>query len=191
MGRGGFSNVFKAYDRKSRQLVAIKVLHGQYTEDRSRRERFFRGARKMSELQHEGVVRVIEPRIKDEGYYYFVMEFVEGGDLQHAVLEGRIKDLGVLQQVARSLDFAHQEGIVHRDVKPANILLTDQGEAKLSDFDLVRAFDTTGGTRTGSMLGTFLYMAPEAMHEAKDVGAEADISTPRRASRTHSSRPRR
>ncbi len=89
--------------------------------------------------------------------------------------EGRIIDLEILRQVARALDFAHARGIVHRDVKPANILLTGDGDAKLTDFDLVRAFDTTGGTRTGSMLGTFLYMAPEAMHQAKEVGPAADV----------------
>ena len=175
LGRGGFANVFKAYDRESCQLVAVKVLHGQYAQDRSRRGRFFRGARKMAELQHHGIVRVIEPKLEDDGYWFFVMEYAGGGDLRQAVLEDRIRDLTILRDVAEALDFAHRQGVVHRDVKPANILLTDEGEAKLTDFDLVRAADTTGGTRTGRMLGTFLYMAPEAMHQAKDIDSSADV----------------
>ncbi|MCP3964595.1 MAG: protein kinase [bacterium] len=175
LGRGGFSSIFKAYDRKNQQLVAAKVLHGQYVNDRSHRERFFRGARKMSELQHEGIVRVIEPKLEDGGYHFFVMEYVEGGDLRQAVLDGRLTDLAILRDIAHALDFVHQKGIVHRDVKPANILLTLDGHAKLTDFDLVRAFDTTGGTRSGSMLGSFLYMAPESMHQAKDVDSAADV----------------
>ncbi len=175
LGRGGFSSVFKAYDREQHQGVAVKVLHGQYAEDKSRRERFFRGARKMAQLQHQGIVRVIEPKLEDGGYHFFVMELASGGDLRQAVMNGSVTDLAVLRQIAEVLDFAHRSGVVHRDVKPANILLTAGGEAKLTDFDLVRAFDTTGGTRTGSMLGTFLYMAPEAMHQAKDVDARADV----------------
>ena len=178
LGRGGFATVFKAYDRQTRQLVAVKVLHGQYAQDRSRRERFFRGARKMAQLQHQGVVRVIEPDQEESGYHFFVMEFVDGGDLRRAVLDGRLVGVsGVqrLREVARALDFAHRQNIIHRDIKPANILLTSKAETKLTDFDLVGALDTTGGTRTGSMLGSFLYAAPEAMMQAKDLDGRGDV----------------
>ncbi len=175
LGKGGFSSVFKAYDRRSCQLVAVKVLHGHHVHDRSRRERFFRGARQMAQLQHQGIVRVIEPELEDVGYHFFVMELAKGGDLHRAVLDGRTIGLEILRDVAEALDFAHRAGLVHRDVKPANILLTEDGRAKLTDFDLVRAFDTTGGTKTGSMLGTFLYASPEALQQAKDVDASTDI----------------
>ena len=178
LGRGGFSTVFKAYDKKTRRLVAVKILHTHHSQDRSRRERFFRGARKMGDLQHQGIVQVLEARAEDSGYHYFVMELVEGGDLRAAVRKGEISEtsgLEILRQVAEALDFAHQRDVVHRDVKPANILLSAEGNAKLTDFDLVRALDTTGGTQTGSMLGTFLYMAPEAMERAKEAGSRADI----------------
>ena len=178
LGRGGFSTVFKAYDRRHSGLVAVKVLHPQYAQDRSRRERFFRGARKMGELQHQAIVRVIEPQEEDEGYHYFVMEYVEGGDLRQAVKAGRIRGhegLALLGEVAEALDLAHRRGVIHRDVKPANILLTTDGRAKLTDFDLVRALDTTAGTRTGSTLGTVLYAAPEAMLMAETADVSADV----------------
>ncbi len=175
LGKGGFSTVFEAYDRRTRKSVAVKVLHGQHAQDRSRRERFSRGAQRMAQLQHQGIVGVIEPELEDGGYHFFVMELAAGGDLRRAVLGGRVTGVEILLDVARGLDFAHRSDLVHRDVKPANILLTEDGRAKLSDFDLVRADDTTGGTKTGSMLGTFLYAAPEALQEAKDVQASADI----------------
>ncbi len=177
-GRGGFATVFKAYDRQGQELVAVKVLHGQLARDRTRRERFFRGARKMAQLQHQGIVRVIEPQLEESGYQFFVMEYVDGGDLRQAVLEGRltgVSGLNALRPVAEALGFAHSKKIVHRDVKPANILLTATGEAKLTDFDLVRAHDSTGGTRTGRMLGTIPYVAPEAMTHAKSVDEQADL----------------
>ena len=178
LGRGGFATVFQAYDQRDVRLVAVKVLHGQYASDRSRRERFFRGARKMSQLQHQGIVRVVEQQIEDAGYHAFAMEYVDGGDLRRAVVEGRlsgVEGLRTLRPVTEALDFAHAQDIVHRDVKPANILLTATGKSKLTDFDLVRAHDTTGGTRTGRMLGSFLYAAPEAMRQAKEVDAKADL----------------
>ncbi len=152
LGRGGFATVWKAYDRKVRGEVAVKVLHGQFGEDRTRLERFFRGARKMSELNHEGIVRVLEERLDDGGYHFFAMEYVPGGDLRQAVLEKRLapeRVVPLLCEVAAALGFAHQRGIVHRDVKPANILLDAEGRPKLTDFDLVRAFDTTGGPGAG------------------------------------------
>jgi formylglycine-generating enzyme required for sulfatase activity len=177
IGQGGFARVWKAWDRRGRSYVAIKVLHGQYAADRTRRERFFRGARHMARLSHPNVVRVIEGECEDSGFHFFVMEYVGGGDFRHAVLAGRLSPedrLRIILETGDALAYAHGEGIVHRDVKPGNVLLDVQGRAKLTDFDLVRAADTTGGTRT-TMLGTFLYAAPEAMVDARQAGAPADV----------------
>ena len=121
VGRGGFASVFKAYDRKRRRPVAVKVLHGQWGRDRSRKERFFRGARKMRELQHQAIVGVFEEKLEDGEYYFFVMEYVEGGDLRSAVRSGRLggeSGLSVIRPVAEALSCAHERGIIHRDVKP-------------------------------------------------------------------------
>ncbi len=178
IGRGGFAEVWKAYDGgKKRDMVAVKVLHGQHAHDRSRRERFFRGARHMARLHHQGIVRVVEEDCEDGGFHFFVMEYLPGGDLRDAVLAGGLalgERLRLVAEVGDALAFAHTEGVVHRDVKPGNVLLDRDGRAKLADFDLVRAADSTGGTRTG-MLGTVVYAAPELMHRAQDAGPAADV----------------
>ncbi len=177
LGRGGFATIYQAFDTRARRLVAVKVLHGQYGDDKSRVQRFFRGARKMAELQHQGIVQVIEPELVDEGHHFFVMEFLPGGDLRQCVLNGGIdaeRALDLTLEVGAALAFAHGHAIIHRDIKPANIVLDRAGSPKLTDFDLVHAGDTTGGTRTG-VLGTFGYAAPEQMQRPQDVDARADV----------------
>lgn len=177
VGRGGFATVWKAFDRKSGGFVAVKVLHGQFAQDAHRRERLFRGARKMSELNHPNIVRVIESECEDQGFFYYVMDYMVGGDLYRGVLEGRIdlpRALDCVEAVAGALELAHQRKFVHRDVKPQNILLGDDGIPALTDFDLVQAGDTTGGTKTGA-LGTLLYAAPEQNEDARNVDARADV----------------
>jgi serine phosphatase RsbU (regulator of sigma subunit) len=177
IGRGGFATVWKAWDEERLKLVAVKVLHGLHAEDRTRRERFFRGARKMTELGHPGIVRVLEAHLEEGGHYAFVMEYLEEGDLREAVLGGKLpleKVLPLILEAGEALAFAHRKGVIHRDVKPANILL-DEGHPKLTDFDLVRALDTTGGTQTQGHLGTFLYTAPEILSDARSAGPATDV----------------
>ncbi|KYF78762.1 hypothetical protein BE18_09435 [Sorangium cellulosum] len=177
LGRGGFATVWSAFDRERRERVAVKVLHSDLARDPQRRERFFRGARVMARLGHESVVRVLCEQGEDGGFLYFVMEFMTGGDLHHAVIKGEVvpkRAIRIILSIGEALSEAHAKGIVHRDVKPANILLDEAREPRLTDFDLVAVGDTTGGTRTGA-LGTYLFAAPEQMHNAKDVDARADV----------------
>lgn len=177
VGQGGFANIWKAHDRELRKTVAIKVLHTNLAGDVERRERFFRGARRMTELQHPGVVHVIEQHGEDGGYHYFVMEYVNGGNLRQAVLEKRVTSdqvIRIILRIGEALTFAHARGIIHRDIKPANILLEDPETPLLTDFDLVAAADTTGGTRTGAM-GTFVYAAPECLERPQDADPRADV----------------
>jgi len=178
LGTGGFATVWKAYDRQGKRVVAVKVLHSQFGQDRTRRERFLRGARTMARLDHPGIVRVLREGLEDDGYHFFIMEYLPGGDLQAAVKEKRLTTKQAVEAVLRvgeALQAAHEAGLVHRDVKPANILLDGRGGAKLTDFDLVRAEDSTAGTRTAAQLGTFLYAAPEGMSDAKTAGIKADL----------------
>ncbi|HEY0133138.1 MAG TPA: protein kinase [Nannocystis sp.] len=176
IGQGGFAGVWRATDLRDQSDVAIKVLHGQFAEDKSRRERFFRGAWKMSELQHPAIVRVLEPYGDENGQFYFVMEYLPGGTLHAAVQDMQVTAevaLKMLAQVGQALHFAHERGLVHRDVKPSNVMI-DGERGKLTDFDLVRETDITGGTRTGAM-GTFIYAAPEVMSRPQDADVRADI----------------
>ena len=178
VGQGGFATVWKGWDEEGDRLVALKVLHGHFAEDRGRRARFFRGARLMAELAHPRIVKVLESEQSDDGWRFFVMEYVPGGSFEQAVLVGGLtpeQRLAVVLQVGEALEHAHRRGAVHRDVKPSNVLLDAEGHAKLSDFDLVRADDTTGLTATRAMMGTVQFAAPEALESAKDVGPAADV----------------
>lgn len=177
IGRGGFATVWEAEDTMSGERVAVKVLHSELAGDHLRRDRFFRGARLMAELAHEAVVQIVEAHGEDDGDCYYAMELLPDGNLATAVLAGRLERADIvpkLLQVGEALAEAHRRGYIHRDVKPANILLSESGSLKLTDFDLVAAADTTGGTRTGA-LGTFLFAAPEQLDRPQAVDASADV----------------
>lgn len=177
IGRGGFAKVWHAFDLRLKRSVAVKILHSDQGDEVRRVERFERGARQMQALEHPHIVRVLDGPSEDQGFHYFVMELLAGSDLSRALVTGKIDQQAALRavlQVGMALEYAHQRGLIHRDVKPQNILLDELGKAFLTDFDLVWAPDTTGGTRTGAM-GTFLYAAPEEMEDASRVDHRVDI----------------
>jgi serine/threonine protein kinase len=175
--RGGFAVVWKAFDEERGELVAVKVLHAHLAGDSIQLERFRRGAREMAELSHQNIVRIFDRRGEDNGYHFFVMELLTGGDLRRSILEESVGVPGlydIIIRIGEALGYAHNKGLVHRDVKPANILLDATGQPKLTDFDLVAVKDTTGGTRTGA-LGTIIYAAPECVERPQDANARADV----------------
>lgn len=177
IGRGGFGTVWKAHDSKLDRFVAIKVLHPNLAGDAIKFERFFRGARKMHELGHPHIVPVLEKEGREDRFNYFVMAFFPRGDLRRAVLSGGLgveRVIPLILQVGEALSSAHRLGIVHRDVKPTNILLDNLGGPRLTDFDLVYAPDTTGGTRTGP-LGSYIYSPPEMLDRPQEADARADV----------------
>ncbi len=178
LGRGGFARVYQAYDLRTKSLVAVKVLHSESSDEPRRLARFERGARQMESLNHPRIVRVLSGPAEQDGFHYFVMEYLNGGDLSKIITKkslNAIDKLRILIEVGSALQFAHQHNLIHRDVKPENILLDNNQKAKLTDFDLVWAADSTGGTNSKAGLGTFLYAAPEQLTEAAMVTSSADV----------------
>jgi serine/threonine-protein kinase len=165
VGTGGMSTVFRAHDLQLERRVAIKILHEHYAEDPEYLERFRREARAVARLSHPNIVTVID-RGDDDGRQYIVFEHVEGENLKElAVRSGRLpvrQALELVLAVADGLAFAHAQGLVHRDVKPQNVLLSDEGEVKVTDFGIARSLHVEHGvTQTGTVLGTGEYLAPE------------------------------
>lgn len=167
---GGFATVWKAYDNNedSHGVVALKILHEHYSKDKSQRDYFFRGARTMSELNHPNIVRIIESEANYEKYFYFVMEFIDGRNLEQAILdtENSLSDddfiESILKDIKNALAYAHSKGFIHRDVKPQNILIDKNNTAYLTDFNLILMKSGSARMATG-IVGSFIYTSPEAL----------------------------
>src|SRR6478736_7934870 len=172
------STVYKAHDSLLERNVALKILHQQYNEDEDFVERFKHEARSVAQLQHPNIVTVID-RGEEDGRQYIVFEFIDGENLKELVVrKGRmnLRDaLEIAHEIARGLAFAHDHGLVHRDVKPQNVLLNGDGRAKVTDFGIARSLDVKGGlTQTGTVMGTSDYIAPEQARGSR-VDAQSDI----------------
>lgn len=181
-GQGGMGAVFRAHQKSLDRLVAIKVLPaGQGVDSNSFAERFKNEARTMARLDHPGIVHVHDFGETDKGLLYFVMEFIEGSDVQDLLsAQGALTPayaLPITLHVCDALAYAHAHGVIHRDIKPANIMLTKEGRVKVADFGLARLDDPAqpGLTQTGMAMGTPDYVAPEALSASGDVDARADL----------------
>ena len=164
VGSGGMSTVYRAHDTMLERNVALKILHQRFGDDDEYVERFRREARAVAQLAHPNIVTVID-RGEDAGRQYIVFEYVDGDDLKQMIDKAgplpidQVVELG--REIAAALAFAHERGIVHRDVKPQNVLLSE-GRAKVTDFGIARSLDVEHGvTQTGTVLGTSNYIAPE------------------------------
>jgi serine/threonine protein kinase len=178
LGAGGMGKVFKGHHEGLDIDVAIKVMSGELAKDLTARQRFMREARTAAKLDHPNVVRVLTVDEQD-GAPYIVMEFVDGSDMAALVKQaGRLNPVAVLQalaQVADGLAAAHEQGIIHRDIKPHNIFVSKQGRVKLGDFGLARATEqTTELTMPGSAMGTAHYMSPEQA-QGHELGSKSDV----------------
>lgn len=165
IGRGGMAVVYKAYQPSLNRYVALKVLHSYLGYDQAFVTRFLREARTAANLSHPNIIKIHEAG-EASGIYFIAMEFVGGGSLHSRMQQRRgpldlVTALNLLTQIASALDYAHAQGIVHRDVKPSNVLLTQQGHAVLTDFGIAKAAAETKITRTGVLIGTPEYMSPE------------------------------
>jgi len=174
IARGGMAQVYRARDRLLDRPVAIKVLFPELSVDRAFVERFRREAQAAANLSHPNIVPVFDWG-EDGGTYFIVMEFIDGEPLS-AVLRAsgplpppRVVDIGV--HVAAALAYAHRHGVIHRDVKPGNVLITSDGQVKVTDFGIARAVNTEESlTQTGAVMGTATYFSPE---QAEGIGVDS------------------
>ena len=165
LGKGSMGVVYQAYDPQIDRSVAIKVLRQDRLTSEAFIQRFLREAKAIGRLSHPNIVTVYDVG-EDQGTIYIAMEFLEGEPL-HKIMEGKrfglqeILHLGI--QAAETLDYAHRKGIIHRDVKPSNIILQSSGQIKITDFGIAHIEDTSASvqTQSGEILGTPAYMSPE------------------------------
>jgi predicted Ser/Thr protein kinase len=176
LGRGGMGIVYLGREPELRRTVAVKVLLA--AEDEKLRQRFLREARMVSKLRHPNIVSVHEFGEQD-GKAYFTMDFIEGGSLDSQIEKKAIDLRGLMTTVAtvaRALDYAHAQGLVHRDVKPQNILVSKEGTPYLTDFGLAREVESnTRLTMSGAVMGTPSYMSPEQASGSAGIDSRTDI----------------
>jgi len=180
IGQGAMGAVFKARQVSMDRVVALKILPPALAKDSAFLERFLREARAAAQLNHPNIVQAYDAGMAD-GYSYFAMEFVDGNSLQTVLkVSGALEEhraLEITRDIAQALDCAHNAGIVHRDVKPDNILLAPDGTAKLADLGIARRTGLTDSslTQAGATLGTPNYIAPEQVRGEPDIDGRADI----------------
>lgn len=173
---GGMATVYRAVDTRLDRVLALKVMHPALAADASFVERFIREAKSVARLAHPNVVQVFDQGA-DGSYVYLAMEYVAGCTLRDVLRErGALQPraaLDILEPVLAALGAAHRAGFVHRDMKPENVLIGDDGRVKVADFGLVRSVDTVTST-TGAVLGTVAYLAPEQMEQGT-TDARVDV----------------
>jgi serine/threonine-protein kinase len=164
IGRGGMADVYLAHDRLLDRRVAVKVLSPQFASDATNVERFRREAQAAAGLNHPHIVAVYDWG-EEDGTSFIVMEYVPGQTLRDVIQSygrlGAMDAARITAEIADALSFAHAHGVVHRDVKPGNVLITPQGQVKVTDFGIARAETSEPLTKTGAVLGTATYFSPE------------------------------
>lgn len=176
LGEGGMGAVYKAEDTTLRRLVALKVLSSHMAEDEEARKRFVREAQAASALNHSNITTVYE-LLEDEGEQFIVMEYVEGKTIRDMVESGHVsirKALDIIIQAAEALEAAHNKGILHRDIKSANIMVSMEGNVKVMDFGLAHLEDRSQLTRTGTTMGTLAYSSPEQL-TGRQVDSRSEV----------------
>lgn len=177
VGGGGMADVYKAEDQVLGRTVALKILHKQFASDEGFLERFRREAQAAAKLTHPNIVSIYDVG-EEGGVHFIVMEFVHGMTLKKLIQKdapmSTEKVVHVSMQIAKAMEFAHEHEIIHRDIKPQNVIITDNGEIKVTDFGIARAGATSTMTRTGAVMGTAHYISPEQA-QGNIVGPTTDI----------------
>ncbi|MCL6557883.1 MAG: PASTA domain-containing protein [Firmicutes bacterium] len=176
LGEGGMAVVYKGHDLLLNRFVTIKILRDEYTRDEDFVRRFRQEARSVASLSHPGIVSVFDVGCEN-GVNYLVMEYVEGQNLKSLIQKGQVSlslTLLIAKDVCEALEHAHNRGIVHRDVKPHNILVTESGRAKLTDFGIARTVGGTTLAATRAFLGSVQYISPEQAR-GEPADARSDI----------------
>lgn len=177
LGSGGMASVYLALDKKTNKEVAIKILHPQYASDKEVLERFYREIETCKNLDHPYIVKVLDHG-KEDDYVFMVMEFVNGKDLKKIIEEKKRIPINmaveIVKKVVEALSYANSKNIVHRDIKPQNIMITTDGKVKLMDFGIARVGGLATLTQTGMFMGTPQYASPEQL-EGKKVDIRSDI----------------
>ncbi|MGB7346906.1 MAG: serine/threonine-protein kinase [Pirellulaceae bacterium] len=177
IGRGGMGVVFEAIQRSLGRRVAVKVLPKSLLMDQSQLTRFEREARTAAALHHTNIVPVFGVG-EDQGFHYFVMQCIDGRGLDRVISEGGDRELDPLQvarlgrQAASALDYAHVQKVLHRDIKPANLIVNKDGDLWVTDFGVAKAIESEAVTRTGDVVGTLRYMAPEQILGVNDFRSD-------------------
>ena len=176
LGSGGMAEVYLAHDEVLDRDVALKILRGQYADDEEFVERFRREAQSAAGLSHPNIVSIYDRGRSEDGAYYIAMEYVPRGTLKDRISrDGALEPgmaAGVALQIADALQAAHESGVIHRDIKPQNVLITKTGDIKVTDFGIARA-TSSPLTATSAVLGTAGYMSPEqAMGEPVGQGSD-------------------
>jgi eukaryotic-like serine/threonine-protein kinase len=176
IGRGGMGAVYRGRDAVLDREVAIKVMSADFAADDTSRPRFFREARAAARLQHRNIVTIFEFGEEDDSPF-IVMEFLRGEDLARRVRRppplSVAEKIDIVSELCAGLQFAHEQGIIHRDVKPANVWLVPDGSVKLLDFGVAK-FSSSTMTKEGAVFGSVAYMSPEQV-QGRDVDGRADV----------------
>ncbi len=177
IGKGGMATVYKAIQKNLDRIVALKVIHLNLIHDEEFLTRFHREAQMAASLNHPNIVIIFDEG-SENGVHYMAMEYLEGDDLHNIINErGYLpveETVRVIGPIAKALDYAHQRGLVHRDVKSANIFITTEGRPVLTDFGIAHAASGTKLTQAGSVIGTPEYMSPEQA-EGKEIDGRSDL----------------
>jgi eukaryotic-like serine/threonine-protein kinase len=179
LGYGGMSTVHRALDLRLERSVAVKLLAEHLADEPAFVSRFQREAQAAARLVHPNIVQVFDSgRDENSGQYFIVMEYIEGASCAEILRDQSWVDvdeaLAIIEQACEGLDYAHRHGVVHRDVKPGNLLRAREGEVKLADFGIAKATEQSSITQVGSVLGTAAYLAPEQAR-GEEAGPSADL----------------